>query len=118
MGWAVAGIIVAILLAIGMWWYLKRARRLSTTNDALHDFQRNLLLELQDIRDKADGDLARALDELIDIARYDTPSSNEKTAELDEQITTEVRRLANGPSLEASAQIKELLTSRNRRVKR
>lgn len=117
MGWAVAGIIVAILLAIGMWWYLKRARRLSTTNDARHDFQRNLLLDLQDILDTADGELATVLDELIDIARYDTPVSNEMTVELDAQIVAEVHKLAKAPTAAAAECLKTKLVSRNRRAK-
>lgn len=117
MGWEVTGIIAAIILAVGLWWYFKRSRRLSATNDARHDFQRNLLLDLQDIRDKVDGELVVALDELIDIVRYDTPSSNEKTAEIDAQISAEIRRLAETPSVAAAESLKAKLNTRNRRAK-
>ena len=117
MGW-VAGFIAAIALAAELWWYVKRARRLSAANDARHDFQRDLLLDLQDIRHRAESELAPCLDELIDIARYDTPASNEKTAELDAQISSEVRQLAAEPSRDRAVQVKELLVSRNHRAKR
>ena len=118
MGWVVTGIIAAVALAVGLWWYLKRARRLSAANDARHDFQRDLLLGLQDIRDKADGELAPALDELIDIARHDTPASNEQTAELDAQIAAEVHELAGSPSVAAAESLRAKLVSRNRRAVR
>lgn len=116
MGW-VAGIIAAVVLATGLWWYVKRAGRVSAANDARHDFQRGLLLDLQDIRDRAESELAPCLDELIDIARYDTPASNEKTAELDAQIAAEARRLAESPTAAAAESLKTMLVSRNRRAK-
>ena len=116
MGWVV-GIIATIALAAGLWWYVKRAGRVSAANDERHDFQRDLLLDLQDIRDKADGELTPALDELIDIARYDTPASNEETAEIDAQISAEIRRLAETPSVAAAESLKAKLNSRNRRAK-
>ncbi len=116
MGW-VAGIIAAVALAAGLWWYVKRARRLSAANDARHDFQRDLLLDLQDIRDRAESELAPCMDELIDIARYDTPASNEKTAELDAQIAAEARRLAESPTVVAAESLRTKLVSRNRRAK-
>lgn len=116
MGW-VAGIIAAIALAAGLWWYVKRAGRLSAANDERHDFLRDLLLDLQDIRDKADGELVPALDELIDIARYDTPASNEETAELDVQISAEVHKLAEAPTVAAVESLRTKLVSRNRRAK-
>ena len=117
MGW-VAGIIAAIALAAGLWWYVKRAGRVSAANDERHDFQRDLLLDLQDIRDKADGELVPALDELIDIARYSTPAGNEQTSELDDMIVSELRRLSDNPSLAEAKQVKEMLLSRNRKAKK
>lgn len=114
MGWAVAGIFTVVVLAAGLWWYVKRARRLSEANDERHDFQRNLLLDLQDIRDGVDGELASALDELIDIARYDTPASNERTAELDTQIAAEVHKLAEAPTAAEAENLRTELVRRNR----
>ena len=116
MGW-VAGIIAAIALAAGLWWYLKRAKRVSAATDECHSFQKNLLLDLQDIRDKADGELVPALDELIDIARYSTPGSNDETAELDAQISAEVHKLAEAPTVAAAESLRTKLVSRNRRAK-
>lgn len=119
MGW-VAGIVAAIALVSGLWWYLKRAMRVSAANDARHDFQRNLLLDLQDIRDSADGangGLAVALDELIGMARHDTPASNSRTSKLDKDISDEIAILSMSPSVERTELIKRMLVSRNRRAK-
>lgn len=117
MGWAVAGAVVAIALAVGLWWYLRRAKRLSAANDSRHDFQRDLLLDLMDIRERTDGELASVLDELIDIARHGTPSSNEKTAEADVQIAAEVQKLAEAPTAAVAESLRTKLVSRNRRAK-
>ena len=117
-GAAFTAALVIVLLVIGLRWYLKRARRVGDANDARRDFQRNLLLDLQDIRDGVDGELAEALDELIDMVRYDTPASSDATTELDSQISAEVQRLESGPTIESVTHLKGMLSCRNRRVQR
>ena len=117
-GAAIAAILPSALLVIGLCWYLKRAKRVSGSNDARNSFQRNLLLDLQDIRDEADEELAKALDELIDMARYDTTASNGSTAELDDRISAAVQELATAPTVEGAERLKDMLSSRNRRAKR
>ena len=89
MGWAMAVLVAPLLLVLlmcGIRWYLKRARRISAVNGERRDFQHGLLLELQDIRTGVDGELASALDHLIDIVRHSTPARNAETEEYDARI--------------------------------
>ena len=109
-------VLILALLGLAMWWYLRRAKRIGETNGLRRSPMSELLLDLQDIRDSSEGDLATILDEIIDIARYDTPAGNEQTADLDEAIVLQLNQFKKSPTVEQAHEIKNLLIARNRRV--
>ena len=121
MGTGIASVVVLVLiigaLALGMRWYLERARSISSSNSIRKDFQRDLLLSLQDIREDAEGELAAAIDELIEIARYSTPASNTRTSELDEGLSVELESLCGRPTVAGAQKVKRMLINRNRRAR-
>ncbi len=111
-------IIIVVALVLGMRWYMRRAEGITRANEARADFRRELLLDLQDARDAADDDLADDIDGLIDVARHDTPASNERTEQLDAEIAETAHELSAGPTKEGADRLNALLRSRNRRAVR
>ncbi len=113
-----AAALVVALLAFSTRWYIKRASRISEANNERQGFSNELLLRLKDIRDNDNGDLATALDEIIDIAKYETPVSNERTYDLDSSICSQLSAVREKPTFENVAKLKSMLVSRNRRAVR
>lgn len=111
-------IIVVVALVLGMRWYTRRAGGITRANESRADFQRELLLDLQDARDAADGELADAIDGLIDVAGHDTLASNEQTERLDAEIAEAAHELSERPTQEGVDRLGALLRRRNRRAVR
>lgn len=115
-------LLVAVLLVLvvvfGLRWYLNRAKQIEKANSERRSFQDELLLSLQDARDVASEEAVSIIDSLIELARYETPASNQQTELPDEEIIAAAKSITTETTIDEINELRRKLESRNRRAKR